>query len=301
MKTATKSTLPFYVLMILAMCAWGGAWVSAKIIADMCSPQIIVFGRYLLTAVSMVPILLYRKESFLLSKKSIPPIAFSALFLVAYSIFFFMGLKNGLAGAGGVLLTTINPLFTYVITAALFQKRVTQWEWIGLGVGFLAGVFLLKLWQFSFAELLQSGNFFLLLGALFWSFLAISSSKAQQHCSLFQYSFYLNIFAAIATIGTINFNEISTVFTFSSRFWWNLSYLSFIGTTFGTTAYFLSTNKLGAAKGSSFIFLVPVSATVLSFMILGEKPQLFTIIGGSLAIGAVYIIHHKSPATRQNS
>lgn len=294
MNQKSENALPFYILMILAMTAWGGAWVSAKVVAGMSSPQILVFWRYLLTGLSMIPILLFRKESFLLPRKSILPISLSALFLVSYSIFFFKGLETGLAGAGGVLLTTINPLFTYVITAILFRKKVTQKEWIGLALGLVAGIFLLKLWQFSYKELVQSGNLFFLLGALLWSFLAISSSKAQDSCSLFQYSFYLNVFSALLILGAINVTEMREIVYLPTKFWWNLAYLSFIGTTFGTTAYFLSTNRLGAAKGSSFIFLVPVNAVVLSFLILGEEPQIFTILGGALAIGAVYIIH-RSP------
>lgn len=298
MKSKRENTLPFYLLMLLAMTAWGGAWVSAKMVAGSCSPQIIVFWRYLLTGLSMVPILLFRKESFLLPPKSFLPVIGSALFLVLYSLFFFKGLETGLAGAGGVLLTTINPLFTYVISAILFRKRVTKKEWLGLGIGLVAGVFLLRLWQFSYSELIRSGNLFFLIGALFWSFLAVSSSKAQKVCSLFQYSFYLNIFAALLIVGLINFNEMKELVNFPRSFWWNLAYLSFVGTTFGTTAYFLSTNRLGAAKGSSFIFLVPVNAVGLSFLILGEKPKSFTLIGGALAIGAVYIIHKGSKAVK---
>lgn len=294
MNKTDKSTLPFYILMFSAMMAWGGAWVSAKVIAGMCSPEIIIFWRYLFTAISMIPILIYRKESLKLDKKTLLSMFGSAIFLIGYSHFFFKGLETGLAGAGGVLLTTVNPIFTYLIISIIFRKRIRQKEWLGLLIGFIGGVFLLRLWQFSTDELVKSGNLFFLLGALFWSFLTVTSQEAQKKSSVFVYSFYLNGIAVLVTAFTIDYSEMAQIVSFPPYFWLNLLYLALIGTTFGTTAYFFSTSKLGAAKGSSFVFLVPVNAVVLSFFFLREKPQWSTLIGGALAVLAVYLIHKKS-------
>lgn len=288
-----RSDLPFYILMILAMAAWGGSWVSAKVIAGMSSPQILMFWRYLLTALSLFPILLIRKESLRLERKTLLTIAGSALFLAGYSHFFFKGLEKGLAGAGGVLLCTINPLITYLISSLIYRHRIHVREWFGLLVGLVGGVFLLRLWQFSFAELFQSGNLFFLIAAVLWSCLALFSQGAQKRCSVFIYSFYLNGFAAAVALLGIDFSEMATIFSFPRFFWLNMIYLAFIATTFGTTAYFFSTQKLGASKGSSFIFLVPVNAVIFSFIFLKEIPQWNTLIGGTLAVLAVYLLHRR--------
>lgn len=299
MTMAKENTLPFYILMILAMLAWGGAWVSADVIAGMCPPQIIIFWRYIITALSMIPILLLRKESFKIDSSTVKAFTLSALFLIGYSVFFFKGLEKGLAGAGGVLLTTVNPIFTYIITSILFKKIVHTKEWMGLGIGFVGGIFLLKLWNFDSSELIKSGNLYLLIGALFWSLLSISSQKSQKSCSVFVYSFYLNIFASLFTLFSINYGNLEIIQELSPLFWWNLLYLALVGTTFGTTAYFFSTKKLGAAKGSSFIFLVPVNTVILSFLIQKEVPQWHTIVGGILATTAVFLIHSKKKVVEE--
>ena len=80
---------------------------------------------------------------------------------------------------------------------------------------------------------------------------------------------------------------------FDSIFWWNLFYLASISTSFGTTIYFIASSRLGSAKASSFIFLVPASAMLSSWGILGEKPEWTTISGGLLAISAVYLLNRK--------
>lgn len=290
-QAGNKSSLPFYILMISAMVAWGGAWVSAKVVAGSCKPQVLIFWRYVITAISMAPFILIRKESFKLDRSSFTSIFLSALALISYSVFFFLGLEKGLAGAGGVLLTTINPLITYALSLVFVKRNFAFKEILGLLIGVLGGVFLLQLWQFSYNELFDSGNLFFLIGALMWSLLAMASQKAQQSCSVFQYSFYLNLLASLMVLFFTKREEVLLPFQLSTKFWLNMAYLSLIGTTFGTTAYFYSTQKLGAAKASSFIFLVPVNAVILSFLILGEVTHWYTIVGGILATTSVYLIH----------
>ncbi|MBI5641926.1 MAG: EamA family transporter [Deltaproteobacteria bacterium] len=62
---------------------------------------------------------------------------------------------------------------------------------------------------------------------------------------------------------------------------------------FATTVYFFASSILSSRKASSFVFLVPFSAVILSWFFLGEVPRINTIAGGSLAIGAVYIINQR--------
>ena len=76
-------------------------------------------------------------------------------------------------------------------------------------------------------------------------------------------------------------------------FWLNMLYISIGVTTVATTIFFVTTSRLGARESSSFMFTVPVSAVVFSWLILGEVPSLFTILGGSLAVGAVYLLNRK--------
>ena len=76
-------------------------------------------------------------------------------------------------------------------------------------------------------------------------------------------------------------------------FWGNMFFSSSITTAGATTFYFVATSKLGAGKASSFIFLVPFSAALGSWIFLNEVPQVHSIIGGFLGIAAVYILNMK--------
>ena len=80
--------------------------------------------------------------------------------------------------------------------------------------------------------------------------------------------------------------------SFDSRFWLNIFVITIAGSTFANTIYFLGVEKLGASEVSSFIFLVPFSAIVLSVIFLGEEIGLNVIIGTVLTLFAVKILNN---------
>lgn len=76
-------------------------------------------------------------------------------------------------------------------------------------------------------------------------------------------------------------------------FWGNLFFSATITTSLATTFYFVATSRIGASKASSFIFMVPFSAALGSWIFLNEVIEIHTIIGGLLGIAAVYILNRK--------
>ena len=85
------------------------------------------------------------------------------------------------------------------------------------------------------------------------------------------------------------------VFTFESRFWWMMFIVAVLSTAVGTSIYYMGVARVGATQASSFNLLVPATALISSFIILGEIPSVLTLIGGSLAVFATYLINLYQP------
>jgi drug/metabolite transporter (DMT)-like permease len=278
--------------MILAMTAWGGSWVSAKLIAGTASPSVLVFWRFFLSFLSMIPVMLIMKQSFRISFRGFLFACGGAVLIVAYNQLFFKGLETGLAGGGGVIVTTLNPLFTFLFASILFRDKIGLKEAGGLLLGVIGGFILLKIWKFDSGALLTGGNLLFLIAAMLWGGVTIFSHRSVKFAPSLTYSFYLyglaSLFDFIISAPPLS---VFAVFDKGFGFWFNVIYLSTLANTFATTLYFLASSRLGSGKASSFTFLVPVSAVGLSWMILGEVPQLPTLIGGGIAVSAVYLIH----------
>jgi drug/metabolite transporter (DMT)-like permease len=187
----------------------------------------------------------------------------------------------------------LNPILTYAITLILARKKPTRNESFGLALGLAAGAILLKLTTEA-EEIFRAGNIYYLFAAVSWSTLSRFTAKAGRYGSSLAFSFWMY---GLGTCIMLPFSGIDSTMTTLMHgdftFWGNLFFSATITTSLATTFYFVATSKIGASKASSFIFMVPFSAALGSWIFLGEVIELHTIIGGILGIAAVYILNKK--------
>jgi drug/metabolite transporter (DMT)-like permease len=252
---------------------------------------VLIFWRFLFTSLSFIPIMMFYKGSYRLNSRSILPIILGAVFIVTYNKFFFWGLQYGLAGAGGVLVTTLNPILTFLFTIVFFRKHVSLREFSGLILGFAGGAVLLEVWGINLNQLFRSGNAYFLFASMAWALLTLTSEKSRSNLPPLVFSFYVFSLSAFLDFFLALPLGIDRVLTEDWLFWTNILYLSVFATTFATTIYFAASGRLGSRRASSYIFLVPASAVLISWVLLGEQPRLSTLIGGLIALSAVYLIN----------
>jgi drug/metabolite transporter (DMT)-like permease len=283
----------FLIGMVLSMMCWGFSWTSGKVLSDYTDPLTISFLRFAVTFISLYFILLALKEKLLIDKKGFFDLLMAAVCISVYTFLFFKGLTVGKPGAGGVLVTVLNPIITYAMTLVISWRKPTRNEFIGLTLGLLAGIVLLKLITEA-DQIFQAGNIYFLLAAFCWAILSRFTSRATRYGSSLSFSFWMY---GISTLVMIMFAGVQPSFEVSQKadfkFWANLFYSATITTSLATTFYFVATSKVGASKASSFIFMVPFTAALGSWIFLGEIIQVHTIIGGVLGIAAVYILNKK--------
>ena len=304
-----QTSIPWtlYILMFIAMGTFGFSWVSGKRISGTASPAALAVIRFALTALCFIPPLFVRKASLPAEKRILIEGALwtfaGALALGFYNILFFSGLDAGLAGEGGLIVTTLNPLFTVLILAFLERSLPRGGRLVGLGLGILGGILLLRPWSYSMESLLDSGNLLFLAAALAWSILTIVSRRAQKAWGFRWFNFGLytmaslmllpvalmegpDVFAGLPGVGTVP----------AVGFWGDMIFISAITGAFGTGTYFIASSRLGAARGSAFTYLVPAFALGFTALAFGEIPNPWMILGGILAVAAVMLIN-KLPKT----
>ena len=138
------------------------------------------------------------------------------------------------------------------------------------------------------------GNSFLLLAAFLWSVMSKFTSKSAKYGSPFAFTWWLYVVTLLCMLPFADYTELGNLSRNTEwAFWGNLLFGSVIVTSLATTMYFFATSKIGAEKASSFIFTVPFTAALSSWLLLGEEIEYHTIAGGIVGIGAVYMINRK--------
>jgi drug/metabolite transporter (DMT)-like permease len=289
----TASRPLFLAGMILSMTCWGLSWTSSKVIASYGSPMTLSFIRFTCTFLSMIIIVLVLRQPFTINKKGIKDLLLASLTISLYTIIFFKGITTGKAGAGGVLVTVLNPIISYGIMLMMERRRPRRDETIGLSLGLLAGIVLLKL-PMEASTIFSAGNIYFLLASFCWAVLSVFTSKASRYGSTITFSTWMyGICIVLLFLFTGVQGPAETLAKGDDIFWFNLFVTAVLATALATTFYFIATSRLGASQASSYIFLVPFSAALGAWVFLNEVPQWHTVAGGILGIAAVYILNRK--------
>ncbi len=81
------------------------------------------FFRFLITAITMIPIIIILKKSFKINFKNFIVIFFTSIAMIAYMKYFYLGTKFGTASLGGAFVTSLIPINTFLIMAIMGSKK----------------------------------------------------------------------------------------------------------------------------------------------------------------------------------
>jgi drug/metabolite transporter (DMT)-like permease len=276
--------------MIIAMFLWASSFVSAKVLALYINEHELVTYRYLITTLTMVPVLWALKIPFKIDIMSFIIATISAIFLVAYTKLFFLGTDASTANFSGALITTLMPIIVYVILVFSGKKRPKTKDWLALLIGIVGVSIMINIWQFKFDEVLNAATLLLVWAAFSFALLSISTSYNEKVNPL-SFSFYIYLVATL--LNSIFFFDIvnGSILVMDKYFWFNMMLMSVGSTTFATTIYFFGMQKLGA-KATVYTFLVPFFVILLGVIFLGESIHISTVIGSTITIIALLVINN---------
>lgn len=281
----------FYIALFIAMIGWGASWINVKVLSSYIDEFDMVFFRFSITALTMIPIILILKKSFKIDLKSFALVVIASIAFIAYMKYFFLGTKFGTAALGGALVTSMIPINTFIFLALLGSKNAKKKDYFALLLGAIGVLTMLDIWDSHIKDVLVIQNLYFLLASILWPIFTIISSKSTK-ISPIVFSFYLYVVTVILDgVFFVNFHTINYA-GFDKIFWINLLSISILASTYSNTIYFLGIERLGAGNVSSFIFLVPFSAILLSVIFLHEHIRISIIIGTILTLFAVKILNN---------
>ena len=279
----------FSYFLVLAMFFWGAGWPALKVLTYSLPVEVVSFWRFFLMIFAFIPVLFYLNRPLVLKKEALKYILPSTLLNVLFMIFAFIGVQKGFAGSGGVIITTLSPVLTFMLVSLVFKKHPPKMQIFGLIIGFIGGLIMLKI-----TTLLSSFNgaeFYFLLCALVWATLTLISQQSHAVIHPVHYSFFIAIFATVIFFFIALPYELMAVTDEGVAFWSALLYLAIFGQTIATTIYFIASGKLGSAQASSYMFLVPLFALGTSYLLLGEQVEIHIVMGGAVTLSGVYLIN----------
>jgi drug/metabolite transporter (DMT)-like permease len=284
-KTDRRQRLTGVALMCGAVATFSCLDTTGKYLIHYMDPLQVVwaryFGAFVLARIFLNPV---TRPGMMVTRRPWLQIGRSGLLLLSTALNFFALRFLQLDEALAILFST--PFLVAVLCGPLLGEWVGWRRWVAIGIGFL-GVLLVArpgLGGMHPAALLSCGS------AVCYSLYSISTRLLARSDSSETTLFYSNLVGALAMLPVVPF-----VWT-TPRGWFVIGLMVVIG-AFGSFGHYLLIRGHRLAPASvlaPFIYTQLVWTTALGFLVFGDVPHRWTIIGGLIVVGSgLYLLYRE--------
>lgn len=290
-------------LVILMYGMWSSVFSLGKLALVASPPVFLTAIRMLFAAVLLIGYLALRKRSALKITKAhiIPLLLFAVLSIYLTNVFEFWGLSH-LTAAKTCFIYSLSPFFAVILSYFYFKEKINTRKAIGLGIGFLGFLPVIKS-QMGDESLLQAFSVFS------WPELAIMSAA---FCSVYGW-ILLRVMVKKQTVSPLTVNGYGMLFggllalvhSFIADTWaptpvvaghmggfiQGIILMTLVSNIICYNLYGYMLKRFTATFLSFMGLLSPVFASINSYFILGETPSL-TILGSTLVVSlGLFIVY----------
>lgn len=205
-----------------------------------------------------------------------------------YMIFFNTGCETVSASTSSVIIATV-PVMTALLARYIHSESLNRFQWAAILTEF-AGVALLTLMNGVFT--VNKGIFWLLLAAASLSAYNLLQRKLTRAYPALQTTSF-SIFAGTLMLGAFAPAGFAELYGAPAK---ALISLAILGVFSSAAAYVSWSKALAKAKKASsvsnYMFITPFLASVMGFILAGEKPDLATVAGGSVILAGMAMYYY---------
>lgn len=305
-----QAGLGIYIKLVAAMALWGATWVSARVVAHSLSPFPAAFVRFLFASVFLY-LLLCRASAQeggrngngggsrwpRLARGLWPGVAFLALTGVfLYNVLFFSGMAHMEAGRAAMIVACV-PSAVALYSGLVLRAPTGLVKGLGIALSLfgvsviLSGGNPVSLFTQGAAE----GDLYILGCVVTWAAYTIGGGRVMRQSTPLAAVTWSCILGCVLLLPPALATGMAQQLAAASWvIWGNLVFLGVGATALAFTWYYDGILALGASRASVFINLVPVFATILGSLILGEGAGVSLILGGGMVLSGVVLANRPS-------
>ncbi|WP_297573636.1 DMT family transporter [uncultured Deefgea sp.] len=283
-----------YAKLALVSLIWGGTFVAGRYLSADVPPLLSACLRFLLASMTLIIFISIKNNLIIELSKSqtlrLITLGFFGVFL--YNVFFFYGLHYTDASRAS-LIVALNPALIALTAFFIEKEKISRTNLIGIMacvVGAITVILSKSTISHSSSELWKVD--LLIFGCVIsWVIYTVFAKKIVLEIGPIHTVTYSVIAGTSMLFMALIFqggDTISALTLITQKQILSLVYLGVIGSAIAYILYYDGIQSIGATKAGGFIALNPLSAVILSFLILGENLSISMLLGGIIAITGIY-------------
>jgi drug/metabolite transporter (DMT)-like permease len=275
--------------------------VAKGIMPDYMEPRAIIFVR---VAGSFILFLLFallfiRERP---QKKDLPLIFLCSVFGITINqIMFFEGL-NLTTSINTSIIMTINPILVMVFASFMLKEKITFLKMAGIILGMAGAAWLiLQKGDLSFQSSTFTGNVFIVINAAsFALYLVLAKPLMMKYHPVTVMTWIFG--TGLITVTPLCFGTfIRTDFAaMPTNVWISLTYIVVFATFLGYLLYNIAIRHLSPTSTSSYIYLQPLFAGIVGYILLAEQPGWVHLFASLLIVAGVYLVSIRKGTSLKN-
>ena len=289
-----------YLLLTLTALFWSGNMVMGRGNRADVPPIALAFWRWIIALALVAPLALPHLRSQWPRLRAAWPIVvvLGLLGVGGYNTFAYLALQHTTA-TSATLLNSFIPIATIAFAFVFFGKRLSRLEAAGVVVSLcgVAAIVSRGSLETLLGLTLNTGDLWMLAAVTVWGLYTVGLQKRPEgvHPMLMLAAFTVVGLLALAPAYAW---ELSTGRTINLG--WNaiggILYTGIFPGFLGYVFYNAGVAAVGPARGSLFIHLMPVFATILAAIFLDERPYLYHFVGIALVFAGIYLTTRRQSA-----
>jgi drug/metabolite transporter (DMT)-like permease len=291
-----------YLKLIGTMFMWGGTWIAGRIVAqELTAPLAAPAIRFLLAGLALAGFALATEGRIPRLQTGsewgvVIGLAMTGIFI--YALCFFYGLKQISAGRGA-LVVALTPVLVALGAWLFGQEKMTPLKLAGIVIAMIGCLTVVG--NGNPLALLHGavgmGEWLILGCALCWTAYTFIGRQATLSLSPLTATLYASLIGSLLLGITALLQGGTEIAEWSWRVWSSVAFLAIGGTALAFTWFADGVKRLGAAKASVFVNLVPVFAVLQAAILLDERLGFAVLSGGLLVIAGVWLTTNFSERT----
>ncbi|MEJ5292619.1 MAG: DMT family transporter [Candidatus Methanosuratincola sp.] len=278
------------IYLLVTVFFWGTSFIFVKIALDEVPPVTLALLRFAV-AVPVLFLLMRNSESNHTEegrKMEWGPLLFLGLTGVTmYHLFQNVGMGFTSASESSVIIAS-NPVFIALFSRILLDERLSRERVAGIIIAFSGVVFVLLRDGVAFSNSSFLGNV-ICLGAVFsWVAYSLYTKKRLLKSSAMEITAYSSLFG-MTFLAPVAFAAEGLVVPSLPPSWLSILMLGVFSSALGYLLWNKALSETTASEAGSYLFLIPVIASVSAFIFLGERLDALFLVGSALIISGLIL------------
>ena len=271
-----------FLAILSVMVIWAGSFIFITFGISDISPLSLSFWRFIVATPLLIPFVSKRP-----SLGEIP--GFIVLGVSGVSLLYYLQFTALLytTPTNASILINTAVIFIAAFSAIFFNERLKFQQYIGILVAFVGIVLVISEGKLSLSGKSFKGDLMMIANGLLWAIYTVYGKKFMGKYSAIELVFWSFVFGVVTLTPFVALSGLD--FPSAPLTWISILYLSVLCSGFAYVVWYHAVDRLGAAKTSVFIYLIPLFTAALSTAVLGEVITAFKAMGGLLTIVGLYM------------